>query len=100
STSDTCIFSLHAALPIFSGPNVEAARDAPLPPHPAKLTGPLGLVDVIANNKKASAADLELAARYLVMTGGDDKTIHQARNLGRRSEEHTSELQSRENLVC
>jgi cellulose synthase operon protein C len=65
--------------------NVDAARDVPLPPHPAALVGPLTLVDAISSNKNATAADLELAARYLVMTGGDDKTVHQARNLARRA---------------
>jgi len=43
------------------------------------------VVKQIESQTAASAADLELAARYLVETEGDDATTHQARNLATRA---------------
>jgi cellulose synthase operon protein C len=61
-----------------------AAR-RPLPRHPSSLQGPIALVDRIQKSKTARAADLELAARYLVLTHGDDTSAHQARDLATRA---------------
>ena len=61
-----------------------AAKRA-LPRHPASLDGPIALVDRIQKSKGARAADLELAARYLVLTQGDDTSAHQARDLATRA---------------
>src|SRR5690606_40761343 len=78
STHENYTLSLHDALPIWSGGSGGAAgshRDAPLVPVPASVQG------------RRAGEDPEDArgrpARVLL-----------------RSEEHTSELQSRENLVC
>src|SRR5690606_23417092 len=51
----------------------------------AALEGPLALVNRILKSKTARAADVELAARYLVLTGGDDSTKHYARDLATRA---------------
>ncbi len=67
--------------------NVIAAQEQPLLPHPSRLGGPLSLVEKIAANKNASANDLEKAARYLVLTNGDDSITHEARDLARRAVE-------------
>src|SRR5690606_41507835 len=40
------------------------------------------------------------SCRHQIRDGTGREAIHVARVLERRSEEHTSELQSRENLVC
>src|SRR5690606_40750996 len=63
------------------------------------FAGPDGTVRLIRNHEvRNRAGDLHLAvdgpahARYDALAGGGTLTI--------RSEEHTSELQSRENLVC
>lgn len=70
-----------------AGENVLAAKDEVLPPHPSRLRGPLTLVEEISKNDRASAEALELATDYLVLTGGDDETVHQARDLARRAVE-------------
>ncbi|HXS17509.1 MAG TPA: hypothetical protein VN764_09995, partial [Polyangiaceae bacterium] len=49
------------------------------------LVAPMAVVKQIESQTAASAADLELAARYLVETEGDDATTHQARNLATRA---------------
>lgn len=61
------------------------AEKKALPKHPAALEGPLALVNRILKSKTARAADVELAARYLVLTGGDDSTKHYARDLATRA---------------
>src|SRR5690606_28234398 len=53
--------------------------------HPRHLDGPLSLVELIAKNPHATAEDLEIAAKYLIITGGDDATAHQARDLAKRA---------------
>ncbi len=73
--------------------NVVAAQKDKLPKHPAKLRGPLSLVAEISADKNATADDLELAARYLVLTDGDDTTVHQARDLARRAAEKQSTVE-------
>lgn len=67
--------------------NVLLGQKEDLPRQDKRLRGPLSLVDEISANKNASAEELELAARYLVITDGDDNTVHQARNLAQRAVE-------------
>ncbi len=70
--------------------NVEkSAADGSLPP---KAQGPLALVKAIEDNTAARAEDLELAARYLVITGGDDETRHQARDLAKRASDKSPSI--------
>jgi tetratricopeptide (TPR) repeat protein len=70
-----------------AGKNVAAAKDEDLPAHPRRLRGPLTLVEEISENENANADALELATDYLLLTGGDDETVHQARDLARRAVE-------------
>lgn len=65
--------------------NVRAALEGPNPSKVKAPVAPMHVVSEIAANPGASAADLELAARYLVETEGDDPTIHQARDLAARA---------------
>ncbi|MCH2108097.1 MAG: DUF3857 domain-containing protein [Polyangiaceae bacterium] len=62
--------------------------------HPKSLASPLELVDAIESSKGSSAQQLEIAARYLVMTRGDDVAAHQARTLLQRSVEKKPSLES------
>ncbi len=61
--------------------NVLSAQNAALPQLGRGLDPPMQVVLDLAEDKNARAGDLELAARYLVETRGDDPTTHQARNL-------------------
>src|SRR5690606_42158701 len=94
-TSPTEIYtlSLHDALPISD-------QDS-LPPYPV-------LDDILE-----CLVELEMSTEDIVGRGHDEATVHRIEHLlyiaeykrrqsapGVRSEEHTSELQSRENLVC
>src|SRR5690606_40935186 len=81
--SELCTLSLHAALPIFA-----CAHDAEAGPD---LVAELGL-DLVEVDRELAIA-LQLAAGEV----GDHFLVGRAEA---RSEEHTSELQSRENLVC
>jgi len=65
--------------------NAALTDKAPLPKHPAALVGPIALVNRSLASTRATAAELELAARYLILTGGDDATKHQARDLATRA---------------
>lgn len=67
--------------------NVQLAQAEKLPKHPKALDGPLALVQSISDDPRASSADLEMATRYLVLTNGDNTTVHQARDLARRATE-------------
>ncbi len=73
--------------------NVAAASADKLPSHPAKLAGPLDLIDRLVDSKRAGAADLEAASRYLLLTGGDDKTVHQARDLATQAVEKAPNIE-------
>src|SRR5690606_13245400 len=68
--------------------NVAAATAdrRPLPVHPRELRAPLEEF-AERTGAKATPHDLEQFARYLVETGGDDPTKHQARDLARRAAE-------------
>jgi len=58
-----------------------------LPPHPKGIMGPLDEVLGRIEKKTTGAAELEEAARYLVLTAGDDVATHQARDLAERAVE-------------
>lgn len=60
-------------------------KNAPLPKHPTALRAPIDFVRRTFASEASSAADSELAARYLVLTDGDDETVHQARDLASRA---------------
>src|SRR5690606_41843755 len=81
STTQIYTLSLHDALPIlrcpFDSRNFTAASS---PFHPSLLCSAISLLVEIPHNRRKNT---NLDANYFV-----------------RSEEHTSELQSRENLVC
>src|SRR3712207_7297397 len=84
ATTEIYTLSLHDALPIFLGRLVDAGDEAR---HP----------DVVqASAARARRAEVQVAA------GGDGRRplVGGARAQRRRSEEHTSELQSRQYLVC
>ncbi len=49
------------------------------------LEGPVQAFERLSEAKHARPSDLEAYARYLVMTGGDDPTVHRARNLAQRA---------------
>lgn len=57
-------------------------------PAPQRAQGSLGPLDEvlrIRDDKKAKASDLEQAAKYLLLSGGDDPTTHEARGLAERA---------------
>src|SRR5690606_41913948 len=86
--------SLHDALPIFS---LVPMPVSPLPFIPPKLARGLGKM-VNANARGLPAAR---SVGQWRTTLPDRAAARRPRNCCRpRSEEHTSELQSRENLVC
>src|SRR5690606_41607707 len=85
---DSSTLSLHDALPISGGRRLVQGRD--LGPE-ADGTG-LPRIDAPADHELASSPEALVVGQ--VRRGGIDQGDHQ------RSEEHTSELQSRENLVC
>src|SRR5690606_41017131 len=94
----TYLLSLHDALPIFPGLcSCPGRRSTQQVRHAAALFLELGqgLVDGLA----AEVVDREVADhRVLAVLGGHGEAEDHA--FRDRSEEHTSELQSRENLVC
>lgn len=74
--------------------SAEAAKLAPpkkgAPPEDKPLPGPKGPLQSFQDkvrNKNAAPADLEAFARYLALTGGEDKAKHEARDLARRAAE-------------
>src|SRR5690606_42141228 len=87
ATTDTYTLSLHDALPIF--------RRTDPPQHPA-LTG--------SGAGRGGLGGVRVPQRPVGAVGlGTVQTAHDSRRSRlrhHRSEEHTSELQSRENLVC
>src|SRR5690606_40885817 len=96
STTDTYTLSLHDALPICDLLAAVAALDEYL-----------RLAPTAANAQELTQLRADLARKYeqQVRHMGDAKNQEAAGppaqdNTSDRSEEHTSELQSRENLVC
>src|SRR5690606_40380107 len=92
--------SLHAALPTFPMWNMPPTSDPlwqsiELGPYPAGAGGePLIQVFTDWLSVPAYVEDVELATEFLKFITSRENAI------ALRSEEHTSELQSRENLVC
>src|SRR5690606_42124581 len=80
-------FSLHDALPIYRLPRRHTPAD-------------LRRRDVHARHVQPTVRDLDLRLLDRVPGARQHDQLREARELQRRSEEHTSELQSRENLVC
>src|SRR5690606_41178378 len=98
--SITHLPSLHDALPIFTGDPAEQA-DGIVRCTLALLTRPIGASRTPQNLlswryvgflRRLETAERQVFARALAGLLAGDRP--------RRSEEHTSELQSRENLVC
>src|SRR5207302_7557571 len=87
--TDTHTLSLHDALPILHGR--WACVGAGL--------GTRGGQEETCTRGVSHHVDLERAAFLLVSIDGS-RSAHRRYARDRRSEEHTSELQSRENLVC
>src|SRR5436309_3307718 len=98
SSANLYTLSLHDALPIFSGVNIARRFRVPLPllikssPNTG-LAAPLR----VKNCHPVNGATACCLAR--MSPGIFEVSIHQQLTEN-RSEEHTSELQSRENLVC
>src|SRR5690606_41234037 len=92
--------SLHAALPIFR-PGVGTADVLKGLPLHGVLGGDLTklLLDNIANLRDAEGISVG-SSTIVLPTLLLCQRIEGAESHRRRSEEHTSELQSRENLVC
>src|SRR5690606_41225247 len=84
------IISLHDALPIWVG-NVDEHRQAQL-----ARNGPQRIQPGIVNIDQRAVLVTHVQAERLP----DFQAVRAACHLLTRSEEHTSELQSRENLVC
>src|SRR5690606_41493807 len=89
-SAETLTLSLHDALPIYVNPTTSSRFDAYMP---ALIRG-LRLTSVGGKGGMGAAcveAMREVGCVYFSLPGGASPL---------RSEEHTSELQSRENLVC
>src|SRR5690606_41170529 len=88
--------SLHDALPIFSSPQDQrefAHRHPQQPSSPTSPTSP-------PTRPRSTPSAAQSAVNSGPNSGGDDGPPPPLPPYGSRSEEHTSELQSRENLVC
>src|SRR5690606_41123949 len=97
TTTPACTPSLHDALPIFDEDEALVA-DATADPELRDLARE----EVPALRRRAQALADEILDALLAQEGdGQRSAIVEIRaGTGGRSEEHTSELQSRENLVC
>src|SRR5690606_42157162 len=96
ATTDTDTLSLHDALPIFTNATPLRKEDDP----PSDRHSPLAASQLTRRNfnldpsgRPAYYSKGYRSSRCCVLMSGRDYNR-------RRSEEHTSELQSRENLVC
>src|SRR5690606_40753458 len=89
--------SLHDALPTSDAPGKrERAREEPPPFYPPAQHLAYSIHARPAMKKAPSLLLQSLINKDIL----DDRSLQIARILEQRSEEHTSELQSRENLVC
>src|SRR5690606_41765589 len=87
ATTEVYTLSLHDALPISK--------------NPWKRTIHLvNLADGLKKDCDCTIADLRLVVEQRRKPRPDPKAWDKALEIAQRSEEHTSELQSRENLVC
>src|SRR3712207_7062189 len=78
ATTEIYTLSLHDALPIFTVPQVTELR----------------------NKVRASGGEYVVVKNTLALRAIDSKALAQLKEHFVRSEEHTSELQSRQYLVC
>src|SRR5690606_40289426 len=92
STPATCPVSLHAALPIFRSSGTASSRDPP--------SGGTSVLVVLAARLPAGGEAGSAALAGVTPRASPAPTPTTAARRRTRSEEHTSELQSRENLVC
>src|SRR5690606_40597636 len=91
-------FSLHDALPIFINRNVEGQF---LELKDYILIKPAVRRKIITTSDGSSTLYMEdLGETYHSIHGAIQEANHVYIQNGLRSEEHTSELQSRENIVC
>src|SRR5690606_41188134 len=92
--ADVYTLSLHDALPIFSGCDLGTQGKA-------ALSGVWRMNLIILVILAVIGVCMFFAVRYCVRNGvGCGECSKCSGGCGSRSEEHTSELQSRENLVC
>src|SRR5690606_42133745 len=91
ATPDASPLALHDALPICP-PVLELCRRLA-----ESLPAPLEKAMLLSTGGEANEAALRMAK---LVTGGHEVVSFARSWHGMRSEEHTSELQSRENLVC
>src|SRR5690606_41403770 len=94
---DTSTLALHDALPICSNPEAAVQEVEQLNAQGvAAIVGGFASPVCLAASQAASRYNLP----YIVDVGVTDQIIQRGLKNTFRSEEHTSELQSRENLVC
>src|SRR5690606_40277355 len=91
--------SLHDALPIFDGKGNEVLEDAVILVRGNRIveTGSRSQIQIPEDAERIDASGMS------ILPGLIDAHLHTVNDnkvLNTRSEEHTSELQSRENLVC
>src|SRR5690606_39550839 len=97
TTTMLSTLSLHVALPIFPGLHeVLGLGDLVLPVRHRPFTDPAGAAAEVSVEMGTDLVALEPGQPQLLHGVGDALRVVEAD----RSEEHTSELQSRENLVC
>src|SRR5439155_27187716 len=97
-TTDIYTLSLHDALPIL-----QALRNVDLTLYPGEILGLVGdnsagkstLMKILTGAYQRDSGDILVAGQPVRF-----KSPHESRDVGIRSEEHTSELQSRGHLVC
>src|SRR5207247_8988169 len=93
---DTSTLSLHDALPISRLPSVSTEATTRSISAPATPVVEVSLKEI--SRKACLAAERDAIGRALEQTGWN--RVRAAKALKIRSEEHTSELQSRVELVC
>src|SRR5690606_40022490 len=96
SPSVTYTLSLHDALPIFLSSAAQVCRAAS--EKNFFFHGNIEHVSILANSKSGSVKISECVVNFTFNTF--DLGVFLIHHFFDRSEEHTSELQSRENLVC
>src|SRR5690606_39446519 len=85
--------SLHDALPIFSAPPASATSAIPQPPASSSAT--------VSSRPPASCCRQKgRSISVSTMASPARKKMRPPQSIPNRSEEHTSELQSRETIVC
>src|SRR5690606_41953283 len=89
--------SLHDALPIFSASSNAAAKSALIPSRRGTSPGPRWWT---SNGMAHLPQEIEIGQCDTINAPGSLQPQLHPEVRGLRSEEHTSELQSRENLVC